>query len=159
MNFQSLNGAGRPLVVAAMIVAMAFSSASASAESPEEMREKVQQYTLKLADLEKADVDKGAIQETKLTQLWLNEAQAQLVKEEEDEAARFLRRVDVSLQMLDKLIKQASAEKAANTRESAAIKMEGDARQSKINHEQAETKKNQLTKQLTDQATGAAKPK
>lgn len=134
-------------LVTSVAIALAFIAAAASpamADELDDMKEKVQQYTLKLADLEKADVEMRAIKDIKLAQLWLNEAQAQIVKEEEDPAKLNLRRVGVALDMIAALIDRSKLEKQASDRESAAIKMEDEAREAKIALEQAEARKKQL---------------
>ncbi len=144
------------LAASACSFALLLDAGHAHAQSAAKMKEQVQAYTLKLADLEKEDVEKGAIQELKLTQLWLNEAQAQLVKEEEDAAGRYLRRVEISVEMIAALIEQAKAERAANDRESVAIKLKNDMNQAKVELEQVEARKRTLLNETAAPAGGKA---
>lgn len=138
------------LFLATLLMGLTLLLPAASAESLAEMKDKVQQYTLKLADLEKEDVEKGAIKELKLTQLWLNEAQAQLVREEEDLAGKNLRRVGIAVEMIAALIENAKAERAALDRESAAISMKQKMQDAKIALEQAQAEKRRLISETTE---------
>ncbi|MEL6178044.1 MAG: hypothetical protein AAFS10_03780 [Myxococcota bacterium] len=140
--------------MAATVVALLLAASTpAQAQDPAQMRQKIQSFTLKLADLEKADEDKGAIKELKLTQLWLNDAQALLVQEEEEDASKLLRRAEVSIDMIEKLIIKAKEQAKAEERESAAVQMEQAANEAKIKLEQAKARKKQLQTELSGNAT------
>ena len=146
------------LMVVIMAAAALLLVAQASADEITELKEQVQTYTVQLAELEKADSDlQSAIKENKRTELWLTEAQAQLIKEEEDVAKRYLRRVSVSLGMIEAIIETAKVEKTAFDRESASIDMEKQAFDSKAELEKAEAKERQLM--LDIEAGGAADKK
>ncbi len=134
-----------------LCIAVAVSASTmASADEIADLKEKVQEYTVRLGELEKKDNDlQSAIGDIKLTQLWINEAQAQIIKEEEETAKRYLRRVEISLAMIDAVIETAKVEKTAFERESAAIAMEKEAFESKANLEKAELEERKLMQEVT----------
>ena len=136
----------------AIASAVLFTSFSGVAVADEitEIKEKLQAHTVRLAQLEKKDNDlQSAIEDIKLAQFWLNEAQAQLIKEEEDVAKQYLRRVEVALEMIDSIVETAKVEKTAFERESAAIAMEKEAFESKTKLDEVTLQERQLMKQVT----------
>lgn len=149
-NFSSPRRAGVAALLGAALMALVLLGSPAHAQDPAQMKQKIQSFTLKLADLEKADEDKGAIKELKSTQLWLNEAQALIVQEEEEQAAKLLRRAEVSIDMIELLIEKAKQEAKAEERESAAVKEEQAANEAKIKLEQAQARKKQLQTELAE---------
>ncbi len=130
------------------VAALLLTGAAASADDLGKMRDKVEVYTLKLADLEKSDKEQTALKDIKLTERWLSEAQAQIAKEEEDVAKRYLRRVEVSLEMIALVIDAGKSEKSAYERESAAIAMEKEANEAQVLVTQTETKEKKLNQEL-----------
>jgi len=139
-----------------LLLGLALLIPTASADDLAKMKDEVQQYTLKLADLEKDDEEKGAIKELKLCQLWLNEAQAQLVRDEEDLAGKNLRRVSIAVEMIAALIENAKAERSALDRESAAISMKQKMQDAKIALEQAQAEKRRLISETNDAPNGGS---
>lgn len=129
-------------------VAVLLAGQVASADDLAKMREKVEVYTLKLADLEKSDTEQTALKDIKLTERWLSEAQAQIAKEEEDIAQRYLRRVEVSLEMIALVVDAGKSEKSAFERESAAIAMEKEANEAQVLVTQTESKEKKLNQEL-----------
>ena len=75
-------------ISALCVAALLLVGTAASADDLSKMRDQVEVYTLKLADLEKADKEQSALKDIKLTERWLSEAQTQIAKEEEDVAKR-----------------------------------------------------------------------
>ena len=140
----------RSIVTLSVLTATLLLCSSAFGQDLDQMREQVEVYTLKLADLEKSDKEQAALKDIKLTERWLSEAQAQIVKEEEDQAVRYLRRVKVSIEMIALVIDMAKAEKVAYDRESAAIAMEKEANESQVLLTQTETKKKKLNDDLKE---------
>jgi hypothetical protein len=138
----------RQTLSTAAITAIVLLSTPVIAQDLDQMRGQVEAYTLKLADLEKDDTEQDTLKEIKLTELWISEAQAQIAKEEEDVAARYLRRAKVSIEMITLLVDSAKAQKVAYDRESAAIAMEKEAGESQVLLTQKETQKKKLNQEI-----------
>lgn len=138
----------RYAITALTMVGLLLVGSMASADDLSKMREQVEVYTLKLADLEKADKEQAALKDIKLTERWLSEAQAQIAKEEEDVAKRYLRRVEISLEMIALIIDSSKSEKVAYERESAAIAMEKEANEAQVLLTQTETKEKKLNQEI-----------
>lgn len=137
------------VVFVTMLAALALWISPVSADEITELKEQVQSLTVELAKLEKKDGDlQSAIEDIKLAQFWLNEAQAQLVEKEEDVAKQYIRRVEVSLLMIDAVIETAKVEKTAFDRESAAIAMEKEAFDAKAELEKAELLEKKLMTEI-----------
>lgn len=151
-------------VVAAALAALALlllaSSPALADDDVPKMRQKIQTYTLRLADLEKADDDKSAIQEIKLAQLWITDAQTQLSRDEESNAKRLIRQVEVALDLISAQIERARVEKEASNREAAAAKMEREADNARLTLDEAKARKDQLQAEVDANAntTGGGKP-
>jgi hypothetical protein len=138
----------RQTLSTAAITAIVLLSTPVIAQDLDQMRGQIEAYTLKLADLEKDDTEQDTLKEIKLTELWISEAQAQIAKEEEDVAARYLRRAKVSIEMITLLVDSAKAQKVAYDRESAAIAMEKEAGESQVLLTQKETQKKKLNQEI-----------
>jgi hypothetical protein len=122
----------------------------AQADDLAQMREKVEAYSLQLAELRTADTQQATTQDLARCELWLREAQGQLAKEDEEVAARYLRRVEAGLEMLTLLIERAKADAQAFERETAAVNMEKEANQAKITLQETESREAALQKQVED---------
>lgn len=152
MNLMYANDGWSRAVGAALVcvVALWLPTSVAQADDLAKMRKEVETYSLKLAELRTSDSQQAVVQDLARCELWLREAQAQLAKEDEDQAERQLRRVKVSLEMLERLIAQSKADNQALERETAAVNMEKEANQAKLALQETEAREQALQKQIED---------
>jgi hypothetical protein len=149
----TLRGLGMALAL------LAFAPTSAWADELADLKQKIETSSLKLAELRAADSEQATTQDLARIELWLREAQARLANEDEDSAAYYLRRVDVGLEMTDKLIIRAKADKTTFEREAAAVNLEKESQESKLKLDQAETKEKALLLQIEELRKTAEKMK
>jgi hypothetical protein len=149
----TLRGLGMALAL------LAFAPTSAWADELADLKQKIETSSLKLAERRAADSEQATTQDLARIELWLREAQARLANEDEDSAAYYLRRVDVGLEMTDKLIIRAKADKTTFEREAAAVNLEKESQESKLKLDQAETKEKALLLQIEELRKTAEKMK
>ncbi|MCA9581375.1 MAG: hypothetical protein KC416_06240 [Myxococcales bacterium] len=79
----------------------------------ETTQETINGFTVKIQAIEAADKDKITTQELGFAKAWLGEAQAQLTQEKEEELANTVKRIHVSIALMEAKLQKADEEKKA----------------------------------------------
>ena len=141
-------------IILAAVLAFAGLAALGQQAHASTLKSRITDHNMTLVDLKQRDVDGVVAKEIKLAEMWLQEAQAELAKEEEEVVEFLLRRTEEQLELITALLDQHDMEKLAKEREKAATDMQHQANEEEIALEQAKLKKQNLEerlKQLTGQ--------
>ena len=111
-------------------------------------KEKITELNMTLVELSQKDTEGKVAKEIKLAELWLSEAQAQLVKEEERATEILVRKAEAQLELIKALMDLYNLESAAVTRDKEATEMRLKTDEEKINLEQILMKKKHCEEQL-----------
>ena len=121
-------------------------------------KEKITELNMDLVDLGQKDTEGKVAREIKLAELWLAEAQANLVKEQPKATEILVRKAEAQLELIKALMDLYNLESAAITREKEATEMRFKTDEEKINLEQIKLKKKHCEDQLQELSKPAPVP-